>query len=113
LTRNFSVNYAHGIIDLEGSLAYQLAAVFSSDIMNDLARVISSPPNEAIAASYDIKKFWGQTLHSTLAEVLFYIGLAMALATSCQLEDTCCRCYFVLLGEMHFVEAVVTDIAIA
>jgi hypothetical protein len=45
------------VIDLEGSLTYQLAAAFFSDIMNDLARVVSSPPNEAIAASYHIKNF--------------------------------------------------------
>jgi hypothetical protein len=42
---------AHGVIDLGGSHAYQLAAVFSSDMMNDLVRVVSSPLNEAIAAS--------------------------------------------------------------
>jgi hypothetical protein len=39
------------VIDLGGSLAYQLATAFSSDMMNDLARVVSAPPNEAIAAS--------------------------------------------------------------
>jgi hypothetical protein len=59
LTWNFSFNYAHDVIDLEGSLAYQLAAAFLSDMMKHLVRVVSSPPNEAIAASYDIKKFWG------------------------------------------------------
>jgi hypothetical protein len=59
------------------------------------------------------RTFGGQTLHSTLAEVLLYIVLAMALATSCQLEDTWCRCYFVLHGEIRFVEAVVGDTAIA
>jgi hypothetical protein len=47
------------VIDLRGSLAYQLAAVFLSDIMNDLVRVVSSPPNEFIVASYDIKNFHG------------------------------------------------------
>jgi hypothetical protein len=42
---------AHDVMDLSGSLAYQLAAMFSSDMINDLARVVLSPPNEAIAAS--------------------------------------------------------------
>jgi hypothetical protein len=28
-------------------------------MMNDLARVVSSPPNKAIAASYDIRNFRG------------------------------------------------------
>jgi hypothetical protein len=37
----------------------------------------------------------------------------MALAASCQLEDTWCRCCFVLHGEMHFVEAVVADTTVA
>jgi hypothetical protein len=37
-------------MDLGGSLAYQLAVAFYSDMINDLARVVSSPPNEAIAA---------------------------------------------------------------
>jgi hypothetical protein len=37
----------------------------------------------------------------------------MALAASCQLEDTWCRCCFVLRGEMRFVEAVVADTAVA
>jgi hypothetical protein len=99
------------VIDLEGSLAYQLAAAFLSDMLNDLARVVSSPPNEDIAASYNIKNFQGQTLHSTLAEVLLCIGLAMALAASCQLEDTWCRCCFIMCGDMRFAEAVVVDTA--
>jgi hypothetical protein len=51
LTRNFSLSCTHDVIDLNGSLAYQLAAVFSCDMMNNLARVVSSSPNEAIAAS--------------------------------------------------------------
>jgi hypothetical protein len=38
-------------MDLGGSLANQLAAVFSSDMINDLVRVVSSLLNEAIAAS--------------------------------------------------------------
>jgi hypothetical protein len=79
--------------------------------MNDLAKVVSSPPNEAIAASYNIKNFWGQTLHSTLAEVMLYIVLAMVLAASCQLEGTWCRYCFVLIGDIHFVEVVVSDTA--
>jgi hypothetical protein len=45
------LSYAHDVMDLGGSLANQLAAVFSSDMINDLVRVVSSPPNEAIAAS--------------------------------------------------------------
>jgi hypothetical protein len=51
LTRNFSLSCAHDVIDLSGNLAYQLAIAFSSVMINDLVRVISSPPNEAIAAS--------------------------------------------------------------
>jgi hypothetical protein len=50
---------AHDVIDLGGSLAYQLAAVFLSDMINDLVRVVSSPPNEAIAASQDMRNFCG------------------------------------------------------
>jgi hypothetical protein len=38
-------------MDLGGTLAYQLATAFSSDMINDLARVVSSPLNKAIAAS--------------------------------------------------------------
>jgi hypothetical protein len=57
LTRNFSFNYAHDVIDLRASLAYQLADAFSIDMMKDLMRVFSSPLNDAIAASYDIKNF--------------------------------------------------------
>jgi hypothetical protein len=41
---------AHDLMDLGGSLAYQLAIAFSSDMINDLGRVILSPLNEAIAA---------------------------------------------------------------
>jgi hypothetical protein len=48
---NFSLSYAHDVMDLGGSLAYQFAAAFSSDMMNDLASVVLSPPNEAIAVS--------------------------------------------------------------
>jgi hypothetical protein len=33
------------VVDLDGSLACQLAAAFSSDMINDLARVVSSPQN--------------------------------------------------------------------
>jgi hypothetical protein len=39
------------VIDLGGSLAYQLADAFSSDMMNDLVRFVLSPSNKAIAAS--------------------------------------------------------------
>jgi hypothetical protein len=59
LTRNFSFNCAHDVIDLKGSLVYQLAPAFSGDMMKDLVRVVSSPLNEAIVASYDIKNFQG------------------------------------------------------
>jgi hypothetical protein len=38
-------------MDLSGSLAYQLATAFSKDMLNDLVRVLSSPPHEAIMAS--------------------------------------------------------------
>jgi hypothetical protein len=38
-------------MDLGGSLTYQLAAAFLRDMMNDLARVVLSPPDEAIVAS--------------------------------------------------------------
>jgi hypothetical protein len=55
---NFSFNCAHDVIDLEGSLTDQLAAAFLSDMMNDLARIVSSPPNEVISTLYDIKDFW-------------------------------------------------------
>jgi hypothetical protein len=49
-TRNFSFSCAHEKIDLGGSLAYQFAFAFLSDMMNDFVRVVSSPPNEAIVA---------------------------------------------------------------
>jgi hypothetical protein len=39
------------VIDPGYSLAYQLAAAFSSVMMNDLTRVVSSSPAEAIAIS--------------------------------------------------------------
>jgi hypothetical protein len=38
-------------MDLGGNLAYELATAFSRDMINNLARVISSPTDEAIAAS--------------------------------------------------------------
>jgi hypothetical protein len=38
------------VIDLGCNLAYQFAIVPSSDIMNDLVRVVSLPPDEAIVA---------------------------------------------------------------
>jgi hypothetical protein len=50
LIRNFSFRCAHDVMDLEGNLAYQLVDAFSSDMINDLPSVVSSPPNEAIAA---------------------------------------------------------------
>jgi hypothetical protein len=45
------LSYALDVMDLGGNLVYQFATAFSSDMMNDLVRVVSSPPNEAIAAS--------------------------------------------------------------
>jgi hypothetical protein len=51
LTRNFSLSYAQDALYLGGNLAYQLAAAFSRDMMNDLARVVSSPPDKAIMTS--------------------------------------------------------------
>jgi hypothetical protein len=51
LTRNFSLSCVHDAIDLSGNLAYQLVAAFLRDMMNDLARVISPPSDEAITAS--------------------------------------------------------------
>jgi hypothetical protein len=47
------------VIDLKGILTYQLPATFYSDKLNDLPRVVSSPLNEAIAATYNIKNFQG------------------------------------------------------
>jgi hypothetical protein len=47
------------VIDLRDSLTYQLASTFSSDMMKDFARVVSSPLTDAITASYDIKNFQG------------------------------------------------------
>jgi hypothetical protein len=46
-------------MDLSGSLAYQLVAAFSRDMINDLVRIVSSPPDEAITASLDIWNFCG------------------------------------------------------
>jgi hypothetical protein len=48
LTSNFYLSYAHDVMDLGGSLAYQLATTFSSDMINDLARVIWSPQNDSL-----------------------------------------------------------------
>jgi hypothetical protein len=41
---------AYVAMDLGGNLVYQFAAAFLRDMMNNLARVVSSPPNVAIAA---------------------------------------------------------------
>jgi hypothetical protein len=38
-------------MDLGYNLAYQFTATFSRNMMNDLVRVVSSPPAEAIEAS--------------------------------------------------------------
>jgi hypothetical protein len=59
LTRTFSFSCAHDMIDLGGSLAYQFATALSSEMMNDFARVVSSPPQDPIAASYDMRNFRG------------------------------------------------------
>jgi hypothetical protein len=48
---NFSFNCVQDAMDLGGSLAYQLATAFLRDMMNDLVSIVSSPPDEAIAAS--------------------------------------------------------------
>jgi hypothetical protein len=45
------------VMDLSGSLAYQLVVAFSNDMINDLVRVVSSPPNETIATSQDMINF--------------------------------------------------------
>jgi hypothetical protein len=39
------------VIDLGCSLAYQFAAALLSDMMNDLARIVSFPLDKAIATS--------------------------------------------------------------
>jgi hypothetical protein len=49
--RNFSFNWPQEVIDLSYNLAYQFVVVLSSDMMNDFTKVISFPPDEAIAAS--------------------------------------------------------------
>jgi hypothetical protein len=49
--RNFSFNCPWDVIDLSCSPVYQLAAAFSSYIMNDLVRVVSSRSDETIMAS--------------------------------------------------------------
>jgi hypothetical protein len=45
------LSIAYDAMDLGGSLAYQLAVAFLRDMVNDLSRVVSSLPDEAIAAS--------------------------------------------------------------
>jgi hypothetical protein len=69
---NFSFNCAHDMIDLEGSLMYQLAAAFSRAMMKDLVRVVSSLLNDAIAASYNIRNFRG-------LDSPYYFGRGVAL----------------------------------
>jgi hypothetical protein len=51
LIRNFSFNWPQDVIDLGYDRVYQFAATLSSDMMNDLVRVVSSPPDKAIATS--------------------------------------------------------------
>jgi hypothetical protein len=48
--RNFSFKWPQDEIGLSCDLTYQFAAMPSSDMMNDFARVVSFPPNEAIVA---------------------------------------------------------------
>jgi hypothetical protein len=58
--------------------------------------------------------FMNPTLHSILAEVLLCIEVATELVVGCQLEETYCRCYFVLTGELYFAEEVaMADVAVA
>jgi hypothetical protein len=45
--------------------------------------------------------------------VLLYIGLAMVLAASCQLEDTWGRCCSILRDETNSAKAAVADSAVA
>jgi hypothetical protein len=49
--RNFSLSCCQEYIYLGGSLEYQFAVAPSREIMSDLARVSSSPPDEAMAVS--------------------------------------------------------------
>jgi hypothetical protein len=51
LTRDFSFNWPQDVIDLDYNRAYQFIVALSSDMVNNLVRVVSSPPDEAIAAS--------------------------------------------------------------
>jgi hypothetical protein len=60
-------------MDLGCSVMYQLATAFSRDMMNDLARVVSSPSTEAITISQHMTNLRELTLCSTLAEVLLSI----------------------------------------
>jgi hypothetical protein len=48
--RKFSFNCPQEVIGLGYSLAYQFVAALSSDMMIDLAKVVSFPTNEDIAA---------------------------------------------------------------
>jgi hypothetical protein len=49
--KNFSLSCCQEYIHFGGSLEYQFVAVFSEEMMRDLARVVLSPPTEAMAAS--------------------------------------------------------------
>jgi hypothetical protein len=51
LTRNFSFRWYQDVIDVGSNIAYQFAATPSIDMINDLARVVSLPPDEAITTS--------------------------------------------------------------
>jgi hypothetical protein len=50
LTRNFYLKLPQDVIDLGCNLAYQFVVVPLSDMINDFVRVVSLPPDEAIAA---------------------------------------------------------------
>jgi hypothetical protein len=49
--RNFSFNWPQEVIDLGCSLTYQFAIALSCDMMNDLAKVVLFPHDEAIVVS--------------------------------------------------------------
>jgi hypothetical protein len=63
-------------MDLKGNLAYQLAAAFLSDVMNDLVRVVRLHHTKLLPLHTTSKTFADLILRSILVEVLqLYIGL--------------------------------------
>jgi hypothetical protein len=66
-----------------GSLEYQFVAASLREMIRDLARVASSPPAEAMAASYHIRNLRGAVL-------LWYFGGGTALYWSG--HGASCRC---------------------